>query len=95
MTSPSAAYLTEISNYAQPTAPAPSLPADAPNDLPIIPGDETHAPQADTPSNYIPGLVTLGSTYDVLNGKYADARSASQQVVDWNKSKVTVLYFTY
>ena len=40
----------------------------------------------DTPSDYIPGLYILGATYDVLNGKYADSKSALQQVIDWDKS---------
>ena len=40
----------------------------------------------DTPSDYIPCLYTLGATYDVLNGKYADSKSALQQVIDWDKS---------
>ena len=40
----------------------------------------------DTPTDYIPGLYTLGATYDVLNGKYADSKSALQQVIDWDKS---------
>ena len=94
MTSPSAAYLLEVANYAVPIAPIPGVVDDGPNDLPTeTPGGGDRAP--DTPSNYIPGLVTLGSTYDVLNGKYADARSALQQVVDWNKSKAaTVTLFS-
>ena len=40
----------------------------------------------ETPSDYIPCLYTLGATYDVLNGKYADSKSALQQVIDWDKS---------
>lgn len=40
----------------------------------------------DTPSNFIPGLNVLGSTYNVLGGNYADPLSTMQQVVDWNKS---------
>lgn len=47
---------------------------------------DAQSPDADTPSDYIPGLYTLGSTYDVLNGKYADSKSALQQVIDWDKS---------
>ncbi|KAI0341969.1 hypothetical protein BDW22DRAFT_223056 [Trametopsis cervina] len=39
----------------------------------------------DTPADYIPGLYTLGSTYNVLNGKYADSKSCLQQVIDWTK----------
>ncbi|KAI0685508.1 hypothetical protein BC835DRAFT_1421152 [Cytidiella melzeri] len=42
------------------------------------------------PSDYIPCLYTLGSTYEVLNGTYADSSSALQQVVDWNKSDLVV-----
>ncbi|KAI0703827.1 hypothetical protein BC835DRAFT_1410553 [Cytidiella melzeri] len=37
-------------------------------------------------SGLIPGLYVLGSTYNVLNGKYADSKSTIQQVVNWNKS---------
>ncbi|KAI0696462.1 hypothetical protein BC835DRAFT_1342552 [Cytidiella melzeri] len=40
----------------------------------------------DVPSDYIPALYSLGSTYDVLNGKYADPKSTMQQVVDWTRS---------
>ena len=40
----------------------------------------------ETPSDYIPCLYTLGATYDALNGKYADSKSALQQVIDWDKS---------
>jgi hypothetical protein len=52
------------------------------------------------PSNYIPGLYTLGMTYNVLNGKYADSKSALQQVIDWPQSKspastVLLLAFVY
>ncbi|KAI0685524.1 hypothetical protein BC835DRAFT_1421168 [Cytidiella melzeri] len=47
----------------------------------------------DTPSNYIPGLYTLGATYNVLNGKYADSKSTIQQVIDWNKSDVRIQEF--
>ncbi|KAI0090304.1 hypothetical protein BDY19DRAFT_764796 [Irpex rosettiformis] len=48
---------------------------------------------AETPVDYIPGLYELGSTYDVLNGKYADSKSALQQVLDWNKSEVRLQEF--
>ncbi|KAI0088021.1 MAC/Perforin domain-containing protein [Irpex rosettiformis] len=48
------------------------------------------SPDADTPDDYIPGLYTLGSTYDVLNGKYADSKSALQQVIDWDKTESRV-----
>jgi hypothetical protein len=44
----------------------------------------------DTPSDFIPGLYTLGSTYDVLNGKYADPKSTIQEVIDWNKCEYTL-----
>ncbi|KAF9030960.1 hypothetical protein BDZ89DRAFT_1132088 [Hymenopellis radicata] len=47
----------------------------------------------DTPSNFIPGLYVLGSTYNVLNGNYADSKSALQPVVDWNKSDVRIQEF--
>ncbi|KAI0693082.1 hypothetical protein BC835DRAFT_1416168 [Cytidiella melzeri] len=40
-----------------------------------------------TPSNLIPGLRTLGSTYDVLRGQYADSLSTKQQVIDWDKTE--------
>ncbi|KAI0766732.1 hypothetical protein BC629DRAFT_1596249 [Irpex lacteus] len=62
------------------------IPAGESESLTAIPSGGDRAP--DTPSNYIPGLVTLGSTYNVLNGKYADSKSALQQVIDWNKSEV-------
>jgi hypothetical protein len=39
------------------------------------------------PSDLIPGLDSLGSTYDVLNGKYADPKSILQEVIDWNGCK--------
>ncbi|KAI0700905.1 MAC/Perforin domain-containing protein [Cytidiella melzeri] len=48
---------------------------------------------SDTPTDYIPGLLTLGSTYNVLNGKYADSKSCLQQVIDWNKDTVRVQAF--
>ncbi|KAI0812731.1 MAC/Perforin domain-containing protein [Irpex lacteus] len=51
---------------------------------------DAQSPDADTPSDYIPGLYTLGSTYDVLNGKYADSKSALQQVIDWDKTESRV-----
>ncbi|KAI0091169.1 hypothetical protein BDY19DRAFT_934228 [Irpex rosettiformis] len=87
MVSPSAAYLADCATYPEPFVPS-AIPADAPH-LPVAtPGGGGRAP--DTPSNYIPGLITLGSTYNVLNGKYADSRSALQQVVDWNKSEVRI-----
>ena len=56
----------------------------------IVPGvDDPRGPE--TPSDYIPGLYILGSTYDVLNGKYADSKSALQQVIDWDKSSYLCL----
>ncbi|KAI0685525.1 hypothetical protein BC835DRAFT_516999 [Cytidiella melzeri] len=45
----------------------------------------------DTPSDFIPGLYTLGATYDVLNGRYADSRSTIQQVIDWNACSLNFL----
>ncbi|KAI0683226.1 hypothetical protein BC835DRAFT_1423503 [Cytidiella melzeri] len=48
---------------------------------------------SDTPSDYIPGLLTLGSTYNVLNGKYADSRSCLQHVIEWNLSSNRVQAF--
>jgi hypothetical protein len=53
-------------------------------------GDKPEAGEAEpvvTPPDPVPGLYTLGSTYNVLNGKYADSKSALQQVIDWNKGK--------
>ncbi|KAI0696446.1 hypothetical protein BC835DRAFT_1414277 [Cytidiella melzeri] len=47
----------------------------------------------DTPSDYIPGLVVVGATYNVLNGKDADSKSTTQQVVDWNQSEVRIQIF--
>ncbi|KAI0684450.1 MAC/Perforin domain-containing protein [Cytidiella melzeri] len=46
-----------------------------------------------TPSNLMPGVLTLGSTYNVLNGNYADPNSAVQQVINWNKSDVRIQDF--
>jgi hypothetical protein len=43
-----------------------------------------------TPSDFIPGLYALGSTYNVLNGKYADPKSILQEVTNWNTCKYTV-----
>lgn len=82
MSTPSSAYLAEVAAY---TAPPPPLSLSAASaDIERAPsGANTALTMA---SDYIPGLFTLGSTYNVLNGKYADARSALQQVVDWNKS---------
>ena len=52
------------------------------------PAQDTLTPRGpETPTDYIPGLYTLGATYDVLNGKYADSKSALQQVIDWDKSE--------
>ncbi|KAI0693083.1 hypothetical protein BC835DRAFT_1094287 [Cytidiella melzeri] len=45
------------------------------------------------PSEYIPGLLSLGSTYNVLNGKYADSKSTMRQVVDWTKGQARVQEF--
>ncbi|KAI0685506.1 hypothetical protein BC835DRAFT_1421150 [Cytidiella melzeri] len=38
-----------------------------------------------TPPDCIPGMWTLGATYVVLGGKYADPTSIIQQVMDWGK----------
>ncbi|KAK0214481.1 MAC/Perforin domain-containing protein [Armillaria fumosa] len=46
--------------------------------LPVFTLDER-----DIPANAIPSLPSLGATYNVLNGLYADARSCLQAVVDW------------
>ncbi|KAK0187423.1 MAC/Perforin domain-containing protein [Armillaria mellea] len=46
--------------------------------LPVFALDER-----DIPANAIPSLPSLGATYNVLNGLYADARSCMQVVVDW------------
>ncbi|KAK0481282.1 MAC/Perforin domain-containing protein [Armillaria novae-zelandiae] len=46
--------------------------------LPVFALDER-----DIPVNAIPSLPSLGATYNVLNGLYADARSCLQVVVDW------------
>ncbi|KAK0502049.1 MAC/Perforin domain-containing protein [Armillaria luteobubalina] len=46
--------------------------------LPVFALDER-----DIPANAIPSLPSLGATYNVLNGLYADARSCLQVVVDW------------
>ena len=53
----------------------------------VVSTQEASSPRGpDTPTDYIPGLYTLGATYDVLNGKYADSKSALQQIIDWDKS---------
>ncbi|KAI0689992.1 hypothetical protein BC835DRAFT_210307 [Cytidiella melzeri] len=49
---------------------------------------DTPPTDKDTPSDFIPCLYTLGSTYNVLNGEYADAKSTIQQVVDWSTTDV-------
>ena len=53
-----------------------------------LPNADPEPPVSDTPSDYIPGLFTLGATYNVLNGKYADPMSVLQQVMDWDESKL-------
>jgi hypothetical protein len=60
---------------------------DARNDVVRVKQAFIKAPPTDedTPSDFIPGLYILGSTYNVLNGKYAESKSTLQQVVDWNK----------
>ncbi|OBZ74161.1 hypothetical protein A0H81_06203 [Grifola frondosa] len=40
----------------------------------------------DIPVNMIPCLTSLGATYNVLTGLYADARSCKQIVMDWNNA---------
>lgn len=95
MTSPSPAYLIDTATYGLFTPPVPDLPINAAKDMPTNDVGDDEAPPETTPSNYIPGLFTLGSTYDVLNGKYADSKSAIQQVIDWNKSKAAILFYLY
>ncbi|KAI0684446.1 hypothetical protein BC835DRAFT_637235 [Cytidiella melzeri] len=67
-------------------SPASTLMVDAEDDIAPVSAfaDETSMDN-DTPSNLIPGLNILGSTYNVLNGKYADSKSTIQQVIDWDK----------
>ncbi|KAI0341931.1 hypothetical protein BDW22DRAFT_219508 [Trametopsis cervina] len=55
--------------------------------LPTVP------PVEEAPSNYIPGLYTLGSTYNVLNGKYADSKSCMQQIIDWSRTETRTQRF--
>ena len=89
MTSSSKAYLVESALYGDP----PSLPEPLPvNQLIEQAPSSLHTLDtfSDTPSNYVPGLFALGSTYDVLNGRYADPRSIRQQVIDWSQS-MTIL----
>ena len=80
MPPPSKAYLIESALYGDPPAPPKPCPANisGPPTLPD-PGD-------DIPADYIPGLYSLGATYNVLNGRYADSRSLVHHVVDWYKS---------
>ncbi|KAH7904771.1 MAC/Perforin domain-containing protein [Hygrophoropsis aurantiaca] len=48
---------------------------------------DTSKPPTDFPADYLPLLWTVGSTYNVLSGKYADPLSCRQQVIDWSKSE--------
>lgn len=80
MSTPTAITLQDAEQCALP--PKDSIPATAP-------------PDAETPADYIPGLYTLGSTYNVLNGKYADSKSALQQVIDWDKSSLYTCVCSY
>ena len=84
MPPPSKAYLIESALYGDPPSPPGAMIPDPSGVEP--PADEPRAP--DTPTNYIPGLYTLGSTYNVLNGRYADSRSTVQQIIDWSKSMI-------
>ncbi|KAI0341912.1 hypothetical protein BDW22DRAFT_1429431 [Trametopsis cervina] len=43
--------------------------------------------------HYIPGLMSLGASYDVLNGKYADAKSSLQQIIDWSQAETKTQTF--
>lgn len=90
MATPSPAYLIQCAIIGDPP-PAPAL-ADA-NTTAVSERGSDRAP--DTPSNYIPGLYTLGTTYNVLNGKYADSKSTIQQVVDWSKSERAVFGYLF
>ncbi len=80
MPTPSTAYLAESAAYRDP----PATPVPSKGESPE--GHSHVADAGDTPDDYIPGLYELGSTYDVLNGKYADSKSTIQQVIDWSKS---------
>lgn len=85
MAVPSTAYAIECALYGSPPSEPKTLRHnEVSSDL------KEKAP--DTPSNYIPGLYSLGSTYNVLNGRYADSRSTIQQVVDWNKSALIFVF---
>ncbi|KAI0086753.1 hypothetical protein BDY19DRAFT_958469 [Irpex rosettiformis] len=91
MPTPSAAYLKELTSYDDP----PEF-----TELTRLAGGALNPRESkemlaeeETPDDYIPGLHMLGSTYDVLNGKYADSRSALQQVLDWEKSGVRLQEF--
>ncbi|KAI0696461.1 MAC/Perforin domain-containing protein [Cytidiella melzeri] len=85
MPTPSTAYQLECAaDGSMPAAPSP-MSAMAAIAMAHVPVAEPEVP-VDVPSDYIPGLYSLGSTYNVLNGKYADSRSTMQQVVDWTKS---------
>ncbi|OBZ73729.1 hypothetical protein A0H81_06231 [Grifola frondosa] len=47
----------------------------------------------DIPVNTIPCLTSLGATYNVLTGLYADARSCKQVVLDWGNATYHDLAF--
>ena len=89
MPSPSDAYLIESEIYGEP----PSIPSPVPTSDAQPNTDTANATvqvvnKFDDPPDqpqYIPGLWILGSTYNVLNGKYADPKSTMQQVIDFIK----------
>lgn len=87
MPPPSKAYLIESALYGEPPTPPERCPANV-SGPPTFPD-----PGDDIPSDYIPGLYSLGATYNVLNGRYADSRSLLHHVVDWYKSTRIVLTF--
>ncbi len=86
MTTPSDAYIIDCATYGDPPRPPLPEPVDGALDADATAAigsydDPSEAPEA------IPGLWILGSTYNVLNGKYADPKSTMQQVIDYSKSK--------
>jgi hypothetical protein len=91
MTAPLHAYFKFTPNAATSLV-SPSIKL-ATNNAAVAQGGNSTSTISTTPSNYIPGLYTLGMTYNVLNGRYADSKSAIQQVVNWPQSKSTAFIF--
>ncbi|KAI0696241.1 hypothetical protein BC835DRAFT_1414356 [Cytidiella melzeri] len=88
---PSTAYQLECAvDGVTPAGPPPMMPAHTTTAIAIMADVPMAEPAAavDIPSDYIPGLFSLGSTYNVLNGKYADSKSTMQQEYGGNNYSV-------